>query len=115
MQMQAGVSAWRKVEGVMRDGCISRKLKGKVLSLCITPTYLYGLETKAMMEKQEKLQVCENNWVRRIVGVKRINKRRMKELRGEVGVKESHKEVGEELAKVDWTRGKNGRGVTYDI
>ena len=43
--------------------------------------------TMAMTEKQhEKLQVCENNWVRRIVGVKRIDKRRMEELREEVGV-----------------------------
>ena len=29
--------------------------------------------------------VCENNWVRRIVGVKRIDKQRMKEPREEVG------------------------------
>ena len=42
-----------------------------------------------MTEKQqERLQVCENNCVRRIAGVKRINKRRMEELREEVGVKE---------------------------
>ena len=42
-----------------------------------------------MMEKQqEKLQVCENNWVRRIAGEKRIEKRR-NELREEVGMRES--------------------------
>ena len=45
-------------------------------------------------KQQERLQVCENNWVRRIVGVKRIDKRRMEELREEVGERESHKEVG---------------------
>ena len=28
---------------------------------------------------------CENNWVRRIAGVKRIDKQRMEELREEVG------------------------------
>ena len=33
-------------------------------------------------------KVCENNWVRRIAGVKRIDKERMEELREEVGVKE---------------------------
>ena len=44
----------------------------------------------AMTETQkEKLQVSENNWVRRISGVKIIDKRRMEELREEVGVKES--------------------------
>ena len=63
----AGASAWRKVEGVMLDIHMSRKLKGKVLSSCIIPAYLYGLETLAMTEKQhEILQVCEKNWERRI-------------------------------------------------
>ena len=53
---------------------MSRKLKGKVLNSCITPTYLYGLEIMAMTEKkQERLRVCENNWVRRIEGVKGID------------------------------------------
>ena len=43
------------------------------------------------------------------MGVKRIDKRRMEELREEVGVRESHEEAGEELAKVGWTCGNNGR------
>ena len=60
---ETGGNAWRKMEGVMGDRYISRKLKGRELSACMTPAYLYGLETMAMMEKQqEKLQVCENNW-----------------------------------------------------
>ena len=40
--------------------------------------------------------------VRRIAGVKRVDKRRMEERR---------EEAGEELAKVGWTCGKNGRGT----
>ena len=39
--------------------------------------------------QQEKLQVCENNWIRRIAGIQRIDKRRMEELREEVDVRES--------------------------
>ena len=40
-RIQAGASAWRKVEGVMGDRHISRRLKGKVLSSCVTPhTYV---------------------------------------------------------------------------
>ena len=31
-RIQAGANAWRKVEGVMLDRNISKKLKGKVLS-----------------------------------------------------------------------------------
>ena len=38
--------------------------------------------------QEEKVQVCETNLVRRIMGVKRANKRRADELRVEVGVKE---------------------------
>ena len=33
-----------------------------------------------MTEKQEKLQLYENNWARRIAGVKIIDKRRMESL-----------------------------------
>ena len=38
-----------------------------------------------LTEKQQKVQFCEHNLVRRIVGVKRADKRRMNELRVEVG------------------------------
>ena len=41
---QAGANAWRKVEGVMLDRKISKKLKGKVLRTCVTPACLYALE-----------------------------------------------------------------------
>jgi len=48
---------------------------------------MYGLET---MTLTEKVKVCKNNRIRRIVGVKREEKR-MHELRVEVEVKESFK------------------------
>ena len=73
---QAGANGWRKVEGVMLDRNISEKLKGKVLRTCVTPACLYGRET-ALTEQQQKLQVCENNWVRRITRTKRVDRRRM--------------------------------------
>ena len=90
---------------VIGDRHISQKLKGKVLGSCITPAYLNGLETMAMTEKQqEKLQVCKNNQVRRIAGVKRIDKRRMEELTEEVGVRESltRELVGERGSQGSW-------------
>ena len=49
-------------------------------------------------------QVCKNNWMRRIAGMKRIAKRRMEELR---------EEVGESLTKIR-IRGKNG-GIDEEI
>ena len=52
----------------------------------MTPAMLDGLETLPVPEKhQHRLQVCENNWGRRIAGVKRVDRRRMDELREEVG------------------------------
>ena len=84
-RIQAGVNAWRKVEGVMLDRKISKKLKGKVLRTHVTPACLYGLETVALTEQQQqKLQVSENDWVHRITRTKRLDKRRMNDLRKEV-------------------------------
>ena len=61
----------RRVEGVMADRKISRKLKGNILMSCVMPAYLYGLEMVALTERQQqRLQVCKNNWVRRIAGQK---------------------------------------------
>ena len=42
---QTGADAWRAVEGVMADWRISKRLKGKVMSTCMTPASLYGMET----------------------------------------------------------------------
>ena len=87
-RIQAGANAWRNVERVMVDRKISRKLKGKVLDSCVVPASIYGLETLALSElHQHKLQVCENKWIRRIAGVRRVERRRMKDLREEVGTK----------------------------
>ena len=65
----------------------SKKLKGKVLRTCVTPACLCGLETVALTkQQQQKLQVYENNWVRRITRTKRVDRRRMNDLRKEVGM-----------------------------
>ena len=56
----------------------------------MVPASTYGLETLALSEvHQDKLQVCENNWISRIAGVRRVERRRMKYLREEVGTKAS--------------------------
>ena len=70
------------------DRKISIKLKGKVLDSCVVPASTYGLEMLALSGlHQHKLQVCENNWIRRIAGVRRVERRRMKDLREEVVTK----------------------------
>ena len=39
---QARANAWRAVEGVMADRRISKGVKGKVMSTCVTLACLYG-------------------------------------------------------------------------
>ena len=86
-RIQAGANAWRNVEGVMVDRKISRKLKGKFLDSCVVPASTYGLETLALSELHQHKLLCENNWIRKIAGVRRVERRRMKDLREEVGTK----------------------------
>ena len=60
------------------------------MNTCVTPVCLYGTETLAVTElQQERLQVCENNWVRKIARATRAEERRMVELREETGVQRS--------------------------
>ena len=79
----------------------------------ITSThYLFKrTETLAMTEgQQQRLQVCENNWVQKIARVTRADRRRMVELRGRDGSAEEHdRETGEEQTTVGRTRRKDVR------
>ena len=60
------------------------------MSTCVTPACLYGTETLALTElQQERQQVCENNWVRKIARVTRADRRRMVALREEMGMQMS--------------------------
>ena len=63
-----------------------------------------------MTEKQQqRLQVCKNNWVRKIIGVKKVNRGRMDELTEEIGVQVSLIwRLGRSQLKWGWSRGANG-------
>ena len=114
-RVQAGANAWRQVEGVMYDRHISKKLKGNVLGACVTPAMLYGLETLPVSEiHQHRLQVCENNWVRRIARVKRVDRRRMDELieRGSWHTEVFDGKDGDESVEVGRTCKTNKTGST---
>ena len=109
-RVQAGANAWRAVEALMTDRRISQRLKGKVMSTCVTRACLYGTETLALTElQQQRLQVCENNWVHNIARVTRADMRRMVELKGRYcSAEEFDRETGEEQITVGWTRRKDG-------
>ena len=47
---QTEANALRAVEGVMANPRNSKRLKGNVMSTCVTPACLYGTETLAMTE-----------------------------------------------------------------
>ena len=71
-KVHAEANAWRAVEGVVADRRIQKRLKGKVMSIFVTSACLHGRETLALTEiQQQRRQVCENNWVRKIARVKR--------------------------------------------
>ncbi len=80
----------------------------------MTPACMYGTGTLAMTTRQQqRLQVCENNWVRKIARVTYVcmyvDRRRMVELREERGVQRSlTRETGEEQTTVVRTRRKDG-------
>ena len=81
------MNAWRAFEGVTADRRISKILKEKVTNTCVTPECLYGTETLTLTELQQlRLQVCENNWVRKKSRVARADRKIIVELRGETGV-----------------------------
>ena len=56
----------------------------------MAPACMYRTDTLVLTElQQQRLQVCENNWVRKIARVTRADMRRMVELREETGVQRS--------------------------
>ena len=79
-RIQQGANARGKVEGVMLDRNILKKLKRKLLRACVSPACLYLYqETVALTEQQQQLQVWF--WFRRIIRKKRVDERRMNDLR----------------------------------
>ena len=95
----------------MADRRILKSIKCKVVSTCVAPACLCGTETLALIElQQQRLQVCENNWVRNIARVTSADRRRMVELREETGVQRSFTErlVKSRLQWAAVTRRKDG-------
>ena len=87
-RVQAGATAWRRVEGIMWGRKLKKQLKGEVLETCVVPACIYGLGTLALTKRQEEeMQIAENNWIQRICKVTQEDRRKMKELREEIGMK----------------------------
>ena len=75
--------SWRKVFGILCDGELSAKVKGKMYRSFVRPTMLYGMETMAVTERQVgKMKVAELKMVRWTLGVTRKDKIRNEYVRG---------------------------------
>ena len=91
----------------MADRRISKRLKGRVMSMCVTPACLYGTETLALTELQQQS-------VRKQLGPKNSKSdegRQAKNggVKGRDGsAEELDTETGEEQITVGWTRRKDG-------
>ena len=79
-RIQQGANPRGKVEGVMLDRNILKKLKRKVLRACVTQACLnLYLVTVALTEQQQQLKGWF--WFCRITRTKRVDERRMNDLR----------------------------------
>ena len=74
----------------MADRRISKRLKGKVGQghghLCHNGMAVRNGNLALSEQQPQRLEVCENNWVRKIARVTRADRRRVVELREETGV-----------------------------
>ena len=70
--MQAGWNRWTKVLGVICDGRLPARIKGKVYSSVMRPAMMYGIESKAVTKKQvEEMELAEMKMLRFAMGVTR--------------------------------------------
>ena len=75
--------SWKKVSGVVCDRKLSAKVKGKMHQDVNRSAILDGMETVAMIEKQEKkMKVAELKMVRWALGVTRKDKIKNEHVRG---------------------------------
>ena len=86
-RVQAGWNGWREVSEIICNRRLPARIKGKVYSLVVRPTMVYGLETVAVTKKQVKeMEVAEMKMLRFAIGVTRKDKIRNEYIRSTVKV-----------------------------
>ena len=72
------------MSGVICDRRVPASVKGKVYKVAVRPAMLYGLETVALMKRQEaEMEVAELKMLRLSLGVTRMDKIRNEYIRGQ--------------------------------
>ena len=75
------------------DRKLSTRVKGKVYNTVVRPAMLYGMETVALMRRQEaELEVAELRMLRFAMGVTRLDKIKNTRVRGTANVGADWKE-----------------------
>ena len=66
---------WKRISGILCDRRIRLKVKGKVYKTVVRPAMMYGAETLAVKEAQEKkLDVAEMRMLRWMSGVTKLDR-----------------------------------------
>ena len=85
--MQAGWNGWTKVSGVICNRKLPARVKGKLYSLVVRLTMVYGLEMVAVTKKQvEEMEITDMKMLRFAMGVMREDKIRKEYIRSTVKV-----------------------------
>ncbi|KAK3505580.1 hypothetical protein QTP70_004943, partial [Hemibagrus guttatus] len=111
-RVQAGWNGWRKVSGVLCDGKISARIKGKVYRTVVRPAMLYGLETVSLRKRQEsELEVAELKILRFFLGVTRLDRIRNEYIRGTAHVGR----LGDKVSEAELTVEEEPVGEEEDV
>ena len=111
-RIQAGWHSWRGMASLLCDRRVSARLKGKIHRTVVRPAMMYGLETVAMMKRQEaELEVAEMKMLRFELGITRMDMIRNSVIRGTLQVGPMRNKVRE--ARLRWYGHVRRRDVDY--
>ena len=111
-RIQAGWHSWRRMSSLLCDKRVSARLKGKIHRTVVRPAMMYGLETVAMLKRQEsELEVAEMKMLRFELGVTRMDMIRNTLIRGTLQVGPMRNKVRE--ARLRWYGHVRRRDVDY--
>ena len=83
-RIQSGWQSWKRVSGILCDRRISLRVKGKVYKTVVRPAMMYGAETWAVKNAQEKkLDVAEMRMLRWMSGVTKLGRIRNDSIEGQ--------------------------------
>ena len=84
--VQAGWNGCRRMSGVICDRRVPARVKGKVYKVAVRPAMLYGLDTVALVKRQEAgMEVAELKMLRFSLGVTTMDRIRNECIRGTGG------------------------------